>query len=440
MEDMPLTLSTFPQAIIHVDCDAFFAAVEQAVHPELKGRPVVTGKERGIIACASYEAKALGIKRGVSLRDAQRICPKLVVLPSDYETYSLFSRRMFEVIRRFTPQVEEYSIDEAFADITGLRRVFHMSYEKIAQRMKHDIQAELGITVSIGLSLTKTLAKLASKHRKPDALVAVRGRHVHHFLNQLNLEDVWGFGPNTVQLLKKEGVRNPLDYVMRQEGWSAAKLGKNGRDLWHELRGRVAYPVSSEEKTSYASISKFKTFTPAVSDPEEVYARLVRNVESAFIKLRRHGLRTGKVGISLRHQDFDHDGLEAKLNRSTSSTIEVLPHVRKLFLETWKRNTQYRATGVYLANLEMDNVQQLDLFEDRLKIDRLADVSKVVDTINSKLGKHTVSQATGLHLPDAPKGPRQDVAWRKQALLPGETFRQRIRIPRWNPGKHSANV
>jgi DNA polymerase-4 len=116
---------------MHMDGDAFFTSVEQSMHPRLKGRPVVTGKERGIIACASYEAKALGIKRGVSLWEAKRICPDLVVLPSDYESYSIYSKRMFEIMRRYTPEVEEYAIDEGFADLTGMRRLFRCSYPGI---------------------------------------------------------------------------------------------------------------------------------------------------------------------------------------------------------------------------------------------------------------------------------------------------------------------
>ena len=119
----PLSISSFPSPIIHLDCDAFFTSVEQALHPELKGKPVVTGKERGIVACASYEAKALGVKRPMRLWEAQKLLPQLICLPSDYETYSLISKRMFEIIRRFTPTVEEYSIDEAFAELSGLRRL-----------------------------------------------------------------------------------------------------------------------------------------------------------------------------------------------------------------------------------------------------------------------------------------------------------------------------
>lgn len=162
-----LTLHSLPKAIIHVDCDAFFASVEQAMNPELRGKPVITGKERGIASAMSYEAKRLGVTRGMRLFEIKKICPDAIILPSDYETYSLFSKRFYGILRRFTPDVEEYSIDEAFAELSGLRRVYRTSYEEIAIKIKKTVESELGITVSVGLSLTKSLAKICSKENKP---------------------------------------------------------------------------------------------------------------------------------------------------------------------------------------------------------------------------------------------------------------------------------
>ena len=202
MDNQFISLSSWPKAILHVDADAFFASCEQAIHPELRGRPVITGKERGIVAAASYEAKAKGVSRGVRLSDVKKICPDAVILPSDYETYSLFSVRLFEILRRFSPDVEEYSIDEAFMDLTGLRRSFHGPYEMIADKIRTTIAQELGITASIGVSLSKVLAKIGSKHRKPNGLTMIPGREVHLYLEKLPVEKVWGIGPNTAAFLK----------------------------------------------------------------------------------------------------------------------------------------------------------------------------------------------------------------------------------------------
>lgn len=127
------------RSILHIDGDSFFASCEVAKNPALRGKPVVTGKERGIASSMTYEAKARGVSRAMSLRDILKICPDAIILPSDYETYSLYSKRMYEIVRRYTPEIEEYSIDECFADLTGMRRINNMSYQKMAECIKHDL-------------------------------------------------------------------------------------------------------------------------------------------------------------------------------------------------------------------------------------------------------------------------------------------------------------
>lgn len=423
-------LESFPRAILHLDGDTFFASVEQSVHPELRGRPVVTGQERGIIACASREAKALGIKRGVPLFEAQRRHPELVVLPSDYETYSLYSQRMFAIMRRYTPGVEEYSIDEGFADLSGLRRVFHASYQDIVRRIQADIQAELDITVSAGLSLSKSLAKLSSKFRKPSGFTAVGGRHIHLFLQRTPLEKVWGFGPNTVHLLTRHGLKTAYDFTARPQAWAQGLLGKIGGELWRELRGEAVYPVCPEAKSSYATISKCKTFTSPSADREFVYAMLIRNLESAFIKLRRHHLRARLITVVLRTRDFSQTGLEASLSRATVATQEAVPLVKTLFERLFQSGKEYRATMVILGKLEPDKSEQPELFEDRLRIDKLARVSRAIDTVNERFGKHALSLGPGLFLPRHRQTMRDESPARKTALLSGETRRQRLAIPR----------
>src|SRR6266704_6518178 len=160
MHDAPLSIHGFPRAILHIDGDAFFASCEQSRDPALKGRPVITGKERGIVASMSYEAKARGVTRAMRLFEVKKICPEAIVLPSDYETYSLLSKRFFSIVRRYTPDVEEYSIDECFADLTGLRRPLRMSYLKIAERFKKELDAELGFTFSVVVAALKEETKI----------------------------------------------------------------------------------------------------------------------------------------------------------------------------------------------------------------------------------------------------------------------------------------
>ena len=429
-----LSLSSFPRPVIHIDCDAFFTSVEQALHPELKGKPVVTGKERGIVACASYEAKSLGVKRPMRLWEAKQQLPQLICLPSDYETYSLYSKRMFSIIREFTPDVEEYSIDEAFADLSGLRRIYRTGYPEIAFKIKQKIEAELGLTVSVGVSASKTLAKIASKHQKPNGFTVVRANTLHEFLPKVELELVCGFGPNTVALLMKKGVRTVWDYVSRPEIWAKQLLGKIGVELWHELRGDAVYPVVTEEKTDYASISKTKTFTPPSCDKDFVRAQLVRNTESAFIKLRRYKLRAKWICIFLRDQEFRSWGTEAELDRSICSTLEIVPIVNQLFEKIFKEKVLCRLTGIVLSKIEADKTVQYSLFDDVPKLQSYLAINRVIDGVNELYGKHKLHLGTSLWLAGHKQhiSERGDLPERKMDLMKGETFRQRLGIPVWD--------
>jgi DNA polymerase-4 len=375
MTTQPLTISSWPRAIMHIDADAFFASCEQAVHPELRGRPVICGKERGIVAAASYEAKAKGVSRGVRLSDVKKLCPDAVILPSDYETYSLFSVRMFEILRRFSPDVEEYSIDEAFVDLTGLRRSFHGPYESIAEKMRAAVRQELGITVSAGVSLSKVLAKIGSKHKKPDGLTMIPGRDIHRYLETLPVGKVWGIGPNTAAFLNKHGITTALQFARKDERFIEQALSKPFREIWDELNGRSVYPVVVESKDSYQSISKARTFTPPSREKTFVFAQLAKNLENACIKARRYKLAAARLIVFLRKQDFTSSGVELKLSRPTAYPVELFGPLRQGFDQVYEPRTPYRQTGVVLAGLVSESGTQYTLFDDTAKIEKMARAS-----------------------------------------------------------------
>lgn len=431
MSTQPLTIRSWPRAILHLDADAFFASCEQAVHPELRGIPVITGKERGIVAAASYEAKARGITRGVSLYDVKKICPEAVILPSDYETYSLFSVRMFEILRRFSPDVEEYSIDEAFVDLTGLRRSFHGPYGLIAQKMQETVETELGITVSVGVSLSKVLAKIGSKHNKPHGLTLIPGREIHLYLEKLPVEKLWGIGPNTAAFLGKFGIKTALHLAKKDEEFIKKHLSKPYHEIWHELNGRSIYPVTTESKTSYQSISKTKTFTPPSGEPTFVFAQLSKNMENACIKARRYGLAAARLILFLRTQDFRDSGMEIRLSRPTFYPADLFGPLREGFDRIYKRKHLYRQTGVVLAGLISETKVQYSLFDNTVKLEKLSRIYNVVDMISEKYGKYTVRHAASLptKLQTQHEGERGDVPERNTDLLRGENKRQRLGLP-----------
>lgn len=429
MPDLIFSLHSWPRAIVHIDGDAFFTSCEEAIHPELRGKPLITGGERGIVACASYAAKRIGIKRGVPLHEARKICPGLIVLPSDYETYSLFSRRMFAIMRRFTPDVEEYSIDEAFSDITGMRRALRSTYEEIALKMKTDIERELGITVSVGLSITKVLAKVASKHQKPAGLTVIKGRDIAQYLNDLPVEKIWGIGPATTNYLAKLGVRMALAFAQLPERTVRAKFTKPGVEIWQELRGESVYPVISEEKSTYASISKTKTFAPPTSDANYLFAQLMRNMESACIKARRYDLAPKKIVVFLKKQNFETAGSEAALSRPCACPLEFSDVVRNLFDACYCPRELYRATGVILLDLAADGSVQYTLFDDPVQAEKIKDVYAVADELARKFGKHTVHLGSSHLIEEIGKGRRGTPTVREQTKLAGETKRRHLGLP-----------
>jgi DNA polymerase-4 len=430
--DIPLlTIQSWPRAILHLDADAFFASCEQAIHPELKGRPVITGKERGIVAAASYEAKALGVTRGTRLSEAIKACPEAVILPSDYETYSLFSVRMFDILKRFSPDVEEYSIDEAFVDLTGLRRSFHGPYGMIAREMQEAVEQELGITVSIGVSLSKVLAKIASKHNKPHGLTLIPGRAIHRYLERLPLGQVWGIGPNTAAFMRKFGVKTALEFARKEEGFIKKHLSKPYQEVWHELNGRSVYAVVPESKGSYQSISKAKTFTPASNDTTFVFAQLSKNLEAACIKARRYKLAATRLLVFLRTQDFRDRGIEFKLNRPTAYPADLFGALKQGFHELFRPEAFYRQTGVVLAGLVQASVIQYTLFEDTARIEKMARIYSAVDLLSEKFGKYAVHHGSSLptKLQARHEGERGDTPQRASKLFKGENRRQRLGLP-----------
>jgi DNA polymerase-4/DNA polymerase V len=380
-----------------MDADAFFASCEQAIHPELRGKPVITGRERGIVAAASYEAKARGVKRGMGYVDVKKVCPEAIIVPSDYETYSLFSVRMFEILRRFSPDVEEYSIDEAFADLTGLRRSFHCSYGTIAEKIQETVEKELGITVSIGVSLSKVLAKVGSKHNKPDGLTVISGRDIHLYLEKLPVEKIWGIGPNTAAFLNKLGIRTALEFARTDEEIIKKHLSKPYWEIWCELNGMSIYPVATESKSTYQSISKTKTFTPASTDETFVFGQLSKNLENACIKARRHNLAATRLIIFLRKKDFRDIGVELKLNRPTAYPSELFEALKEGFAQVYQAGIPYRLTGVVLAGLMPENRVQFTLFDDTARIEKMAKIYHIVDELSVRYGKHSRSsmKATG---------------------------------------------
>ena len=391
-------MGSYPRAILHFDGDAFFASVEQAKDWRLKGKPVVTGGERGAATSLSYEAKARGLHRGIPMQDIRRMCPDVIVVNSDYTAYSIYARRMYAIAKKYSDTVEEYSIDECFADITDLDTVLGMSYEAIARTMKEELERSLGITFGVGLASTKTLAKVASKHAKPAGLTIVPQEGIEQLLAETQIYDVWGLGGASSVRLRLLGVITALDYTrkdidwLREHGFVRPQIA-----TWHELSGRAVYRLSSGGHEYPHSVMKTRTFSPPSTDRGRLLSELSKNVEAACAKLRKEGMKARALSFYLKTQEFTYHGVQIDLPIPLSSPPEILSYIEERLDEVYAPGILYRATGVTLRGLIPDGVATDDIFGDTKKLRLKRTAYRALDELNKRYGRGTVFLASSMH-------------------------------------------
>ncbi|MDB5194097.1 MAG: polymerase [Parcubacteria group bacterium] len=378
------------KTILHLDGDGFFAACEISLNPKLKGKAVVTGQERGIATAMSREAKALGVHRGMPIYMVKKLYPEAVVVNSNYHSYGMFAQRMYDIVRRYTPLVEEYSIDECFADISDLPDPV-----RAAENIKKELKRELGITFSLGIGPTKVIAKVASKWNKPDGFTVIQPDEIENFLKDLHIGKVWGIGPATSTHLQRLGIQTALDFTQRDERWVRENLPKPEHFLWHELRGHSVYRVHHEPDDDYGSIQQTRTFTPSTK-LDFLFSELSKNVEGACMKARRHELSTRRVYYFLKTQEFRYHRFEVPLTVPTNDPSVILNEIRATVDRVYKQGFEYRATGVTLSELVPESVAQNDLFGEVVKNDKKREVWKISDLIDRRYGTHTMILASSL--------------------------------------------
>ncbi|MFB3883206.1 MAG: DNA polymerase IV [Armatimonadota bacterium] len=293
-----------PRIILHVDMDAFYAAVEQRDRPELRGKPVIVGgtpQGRGVVATASYEARAFGIRSAMPAAQAVRLCPDGIFLQPDFHRYRQASEKVMAILRRYSDTIEQISIDEAFLDLTGRAQTFEYA-ERIARRIKDDIRRQVGLTASVGAAPNKFLAKLASDHRKPDGLVVVRAEEAEAFLAPLPIGRLWGVGPKTAPRLEAAGLRTigditstPIDELRHHLGaWA---------DVARELaRGLDDRPVEIYREAK--SVSAEETFPRDLHDLAAMRRALARLSDDVAERLKDESARARTIAIKVRFSDF----------------------------------------------------------------------------------------------------------------------------------------
>jgi DNA polymerase-4 len=375
-----MATSNWAKAIIHLDMDAFYAAVEVMDNPDLQGKPVIVGgsKERGVVSSASYEARTFGIHSAQPVATAIKLCPQGIFRPVRMWRYKEISRQIFEIFQRFSPLVEPLSLDEAFVDVTGSTRLFGPP-EEIAKKIKQQVVAETGLTASAGVAPTKFIAKIASDIQKPDGLTIVPEGKVKEFLGPLPIEKLWGVGEKTRKTLAHLGVETIGDLGRVPPELLVRKLGKHGLHLSLLAKGVDEREVETERQVK--SIGH-----------EETYSSLATRVAK---RLRGHGFVGKNVTLKVKYHDFVQITRSITLQKPTDDGRKIFQSCCQLLSKTEVSKRPVRLFGISLSRLDLaDKERQLALFEQRMEAPKRKRLNRALDTISDKYGDEAIVPGT----------------------------------------------
>lgn len=386
--------------IVHVDMDAFYVSVELLRRPELRGRPVVVGGagNRGVVAAASYEARAYGVHSAMASTRARRLCPSLVFLPGDHAHYAAVSGRVMAIFESYTPLVEPLSLDEAFLDVRGARRL-HGEAASIAHALRRRVFEEEGLTCSVGVAPNKFLAKLASEAAKPSAspsgpvpgrgvVVVAPGRELV-FLHPLPVSALWGVGPATLAKLERLGVVTVRDLAaVPLAGLCAAVGDAHGRHLHALAHARDPRPVVRDQRPK--SIGHEETYPTDHVVNDTIEPELVRMADAVASRLRRAGLLARTVTIKIRFHDFTTITRASTLDTAVDSAV-VLAKAAKALLRDIDPTPGVRLVGLSVSGLTDEPVRQLHLTD--AADDAWPDVDAAVDAIRARFGDRAIGPA-----------------------------------------------
>lgn len=373
-----------------VDCDCFYVSCERKDNLDLQGKPVctvTTTSNKGIVLSRSKEAKALGIKMGAPMFQIKDLYPNCHYIPARYQRYAEISKEVMDTIKTFSPDVEVTSVDESYIDLTSLNKVYQCTYTDIIKRIKQAVLDKVGIPVSIGLSCSKTLAKLASdKAKSNNGIFVIRPDSILDVIGDISIDDVCGIGRKNSEHLKYNGIFTIKDFVTRDNAWIRKALGINGLNLKSELTG-IATSLVNSEQTAPQSIQDTRSFEDFTQSLEYLEHELNSHIHNACQKLRKWNGYCQCVEVILRTKDFKYYATEVKLPNPTNGDQEVRIAAVKLLKLLYKPNLLYRSTGITLKNLTYNQIQQ-SLFEEiKPHDDKL---SRIVDELEAKFGRGIV--------------------------------------------------
>ena len=375
------------KVIALIDCDSFFVSCEQVENSELKHKPVcVLSNNDACVVSRSKEAKQMGIPMGIPYFMAKQDFPDAIYVSGRHEIYKNYSAKVMKVIEDFCPQVQVYSIDEAFADITGLDKYFQTNYRGVAELLQKEVKNKTDIPVSIGISSSKTLAKYASdKSKDTDGIMIILDNY-EDILKNIEISDIWGIGRNLSKKMTDLSLYTAKDITEKADKWLSEKFGKNGVMLKYELLGKSMYPL--EEEKPPQSIQDTSSLRKPSSDKNKLKTEINTHIHIACRRLRSYGGYCSAVEVMLKTKDFKTYILKDKLKYPTNLELDISKVIYDLFDKIYKEDTIYRSTGIVLEDISYTTETQLSLFENETQ--ESSKLAKAIDNINKKYGKNLI--------------------------------------------------
>lgn len=377
------------RSIIHLDLDCFFVACEVLRDSSLKNKPIlIGGKEgRGVVASCSYEARKYGVRSAMPMRYALQLCPDAQVIRGDMELYSNYSKLVTTIIRESAPKFEKASVDEFYIDMTGMER--YRTCYKWANELVSTVKKEAGLTISFGLSINKTISKMATNESKPAGRLEVPAGDVQPFLNPLSIAKIPMLGKKTFATLSRIGVRKIKTLAEMPVEFMERLLGKNGKSLWEKANGIDTQAVIPyiEKK----SVSAERTFSQDTIDIKYIKALLIKLVEGLAFELRKSKKLTSVITVKIRYTNFDTYTRQRRISY-TASNHRLIQIAHELFDQLYERRMLIRLVGVRCSGL-VSGHPQIDLFNDPPEMIRLY---QAMDRIHRRFGKGVVQKAACL--------------------------------------------
>lgn len=371
------------RTIAHFDLDAFFVSVECVNNPSLKGIPLIVGgsRERGVVAACSYEARRFGIHSAMPMRTAIKLCPQATVVKGMMQEYSRFSRWVTEIIAAKAPLFEKASIDEFYLDLSGMERFFDTWQWTID--LRKEIMTETGLPISFALATNKMVAKIATDIAKPNGYLQVKPGMERTFLSPLPVNAVPGIGKQTYQHLLALGIKTIGELADRKPADLEFLLGSHGLDLWNKAQGIHSGAVVPYQEAK--SVSTENTFDSNINDMELIWSELVHMTESVAYRLRQENKMAGCIAVKIRYPDFETTNHQMTV-AYTCYDDELIPAVKKLFSQHYRKGQMIRLLGVRLSEL-INGARQTNLFENS---ERKTDLYNAIDAVKGRFGKDAI--------------------------------------------------